>query len=352
MRRTALAIILAAVSVTAPTPAYAEESVFGYVWGNQPSTDSYVADSGYEFNSTGGPVEVTRWAAGRYRVRFAGMGSSGGVAHVQAYGSTSNICTVASWGHGIDVSVNVRCFDTDGDPADTRFVAHFTNRTVPSDTFAYFWAHDATAAGPYQPYPDYAYDSTGMPTSIERTGPGTYRVYLNALSELYPDAHNDGQLQVTAYNSTAVHCGIRVIGDENPTPLGVRCINSGGNPVDSRFVVSYSHGVSHLGFGGTFGNAYIRNHWASAPYVSGWWNSGGIPTVSHPAVGRYQVRFPGLGTGGGHALVNTQELSANHCHIGSWHRDWTTGEQVLNVYCYAGSTGLPADEDFGVSFTA
>jgi len=354
MRKT-LVTTLVAVSLvlTGPAPAHAATSVYGYVWAHQPSTSSYLAGTGYEFSSTGGDIEIIRWEEGRYRVRFAGMGSSGGVAHVRAYGPTSNLCTVASWSHGIDVGINVRCFDPAGSLADTRFVAHFTNRAGAAGNFSYFWAHDPTAAGPYEPFPTYAYDSTGVPTQIERTGTGSYLVYLNALSELYPEQHNDGHLQVTAYHVDAVHCGMRVIGDESPTPLGVNCYDVDGNPVDSRFTVSYSHAVSHLGTNGARGNAYIRNSQTGPTYVGGWWSSGGgEPVVGHPGTGTYWVRFPGLGTSRGHATVSTQEIGSSYCTVASWHQHLWLPDEVVNVRCYDGGTHLPVDQDFGVSFRA
>lgn len=350
---TAAGLVLAAPAPAGSAPA-ATTSVSGYVWANQPSTSSYLAGTGYEFNSTGGEVEIIRWETGRYRVRFAGMGSSGGVAHVRAYGPTSNLCTVASWGHGLDLNLNVRCFDSTGALADTRFVAHFTNRTVARGRLAYLWADDPTAAGPYQPFHRYAYDSTGVASRIERTGTGSYIVYLNALSELYSQQqHDDGHLQVTAYNLAAVHCGMRVIGDENPTPLGVSCHDPDGNPVDSRFTVSYSHAVSHLGTTGARGNAYLRNHWADPTYVAGWRSSSGLePTVGHPATGTYWVRFPGLGASHGHATINTQEVTGHYCTITSWHRHPVAPDEVVNVRCYHGVTHTPVDYDFGVSFQA
>jgi hypothetical protein len=343
--------LVAGPVLAAPAPAYAATSVYGYVWANQPSTSSYFASTGYEFSSTGGDIEIIRWETGRYRVRFAGMGSSGGVAHVRSYGPTSNICTVTSWSHGVDVGINIRCFDPAGALADTRFVAHFTNRTVARGNFAYLWADDPTAAGPYQPFYKYAYDSTGVPSQIERTATGSYIVYLNALSDLYPDQHNDGHLQVTAYNMGAVHCGMRVIGDENPTPLGVSCYDTDGNPVDSRFTVSYSHGVSHLGTAGARGNAYIRNSMTGPTYVAGWWSSSGSePVVSHAGTGTYRVTFPGLGTSHGHVTVSTQEVVGSYCTIVSWYGHPFVPDEVVNVRCYDGVTHALVDYDFGISF--
>jgi hypothetical protein len=355
--RTRLLALVAVTSIggglalTVPAPAYAVAAADGYVWANQPSTASYIAATGYVYNSTGGDVEITRSSAGRYRVQFHGMGGSGGVAHVRRYGSGAGFCTVSSWSHDTDVNVYVRCFDTTGALADAMFVAHFTNRTVAGGNFAYFWANQPTAAGPYQPAAGYAYDSTGVPTQIQRQGVGDYVVYVNALSDLYPTDHNDGHLQVTAYNVNAVQCGMRVAADENPTPLAVRCFDASGNPADSRFTVSYSYGVGVLGTTPARGNAYVRNHFADPPYVDGWWNAGGEPTVTHVATGRYQVRFPLLATQFGYATVSSQEVNGDYCHVSSWNRNLVTLEQLVNVRCYDGVTDAATDQDFGVAFT-
>jgi len=348
----AVAALGGGLAVAAPLPAYAVVAADGYVWANQPSTANYIAATGYEYNSTGGDVEITRSGTGRYRVQFHGMGGSGGVAHVRRYGSGAGFCTVSSWSHDTDVNVYIRCFDAAGVLADALFVAHFTNRTVVGGHFAYFWANQPGAAGPYAPAAGYAYDSTGVPTQIQRLGAGDYLVYVNALSDLYPDDHNDGHLQVTAYNSAAVQCGMRVAGDENPTPLTVRCFDAAGNPTDSRFTVSYSHEVSVLAATPARGNAYIRNHFVDPPYVAGWWNEGGEPSVTHVATGRYQVRFPALATPFGYATVSSQEVNGDYCHVSSWQRNVVTAEQLVNVRCYDGVTHVPADQDFGVAFSS
>jgi hypothetical protein len=140
--------VAAGLVLAAPTPTHAATSVYGYVWANQPSTSSYLANTGNEFNSTGGDIEVVRWETGRYRVRFAGMGSSGGVANVGAYGATSNICTVAR------------------------------------GSLAYLWADKPTAAGPYQPFQTSAYDSPGYPARSSGPEPQLHRVPQRTLRPL------------------------------------------------------------------------------------------------------------------------------------------------------------------------
>src|SRR5262245_32100193 len=168
-----------ALALAVPTTASAVVAADGYVWANQPNTANYIAATGYEYNSTGGAVEITRTSAGRYRVQFHGMGGSGGVAHVRRYGSGSGFCTVSSWSHDTDVNVYIRCFSNTGTLADAMFVAHFTNRSVAGGHFAYFWANQPGAAGPYAPAAGYAYDSTAVPTQIQRLGVGDYVVYVN-----------------------------------------------------------------------------------------------------------------------------------------------------------------------------
>ncbi|MCI0687287.1 MAG: hypothetical protein L0Y54_08630, partial [Sporichthyaceae bacterium] len=153
---------LVAVSVSTAGPAHAGPAaelpiggevppIEGYVWANQPANPDYLPATGYDYNSAGGAVQVLRSAVGVYQVRFLGMAGSGGVAHVSAYGN-NNVCTVSSWVPSLgDEAVNVRCFTPTGAPADSRFIAHVTNRTDGTSR-GYLWSNDATPpAGGYTP---------------------------------------------------------------------------------------------------------------------------------------------------------------------------------------------------------
>jgi hypothetical protein len=102
----------------------------GYVWGSEPLNPNYFPNTGYEYNSAGGRIQILRHGIGRYQVRFYDMAGRGGVAHVSAYGS-DKVCSVASWGPSEgDEVVYLRCFATGtGAAADTRFIVHVTNRT-------------------------------------------------------------------------------------------------------------------------------------------------------------------------------------------------------------------------------
>ena len=61
-------------------------------------------------------------------MRLPGLGSVSGHAQVTAYGSGTTRCKVQSWNSsGAAKLVNVRCFDTAGAPADSRYVLDFAH---------------------------------------------------------------------------------------------------------------------------------------------------------------------------------------------------------------------------------
>ena len=97
----------------------------GFAWANNPSAASYTPSTLYSFNSSGGPITVTRSGAGAYAVRFAALGGNGlagGNVQVTAYGSGADACKVASWASGgADFVVNVRCFSSAGAAADAMY---------------------------------------------------------------------------------------------------------------------------------------------------------------------------------------------------------------------------------------
>jgi hypothetical protein len=113
--------ILAALAL--PTLASAQKS--GYVWADNPTSASYTPSPTYSFNSSGGATDITRSGVGTYAVQFSGLGggsSSGGNVQVTAYGGGSETCKVVSWGSGgANFVANVRCFNSAGSPADTRY---------------------------------------------------------------------------------------------------------------------------------------------------------------------------------------------------------------------------------------
>jgi hypothetical protein len=97
----------------------------GYVWANNPTAISYTPSPAYAYNSSGGPITISRSATGQYTIRFAGLGGnglSGGHVQVTAYGTGPETCKVRSWSsNSTDFIVYVGCFNTAGNPVDTRY---------------------------------------------------------------------------------------------------------------------------------------------------------------------------------------------------------------------------------------
>ncbi|HEX6871475.1 MAG TPA: hypothetical protein VF163_10295 [Micromonosporaceae bacterium] len=298
----------------------------GYVWGWQPANPNYIASTGYEHNSAGGSVQITRSAVGTYQVRFAGMAGPGGAAHVSAYGN-NNLCSVSSWGPSLgDEVINLRCFTTAGAPTDSRFIAHVTNRTDGASR-GYLWSSDPTPpVGGYTPPTQYSFDSTGQPITVAATGVGAYTVDLGAFGQDSGGLWASGALRVTAYGSSPAHCqAFDPAAFADPEILRVRCYGPDGLAVNTRFVLSYTRQVVPI-------SATVDNH-AIPPTVAAWTSPGGAPTVSLLAEGDYLVSFPAAGMPGGHAFAGIVGTPPMYCVIQSW--TVNAGAMNLHVRCFA-----------------
>ncbi|ACY15595.1 hypothetical protein [Haliangium ochraceum] len=122
-------------NASSPNGAYS----YSYAWADQATSASYTPSLSYQKGFlAGSPGDVAtditagRSAQGRYFVDMPGMGTDGSNLQVTAYGTGSEYCKVVNWTaiSGGGVRGNIACFDTDGDPADTRFVTVFTDEDV------------------------------------------------------------------------------------------------------------------------------------------------------------------------------------------------------------------------------
>jgi hypothetical protein len=345
----------AAPAVVAPAP------VDGFVVADQPAAAHYTA--GNARTSTNGAVEVDRTSPGVYRVRFVGMGVTGGVAHTRQYGAGNTaICTVAGWAAsggkqgGGDELVQVRCFDNPGAPADSQFVASFTNRTSASGTLAYVLADRVSPPFGVPYVPATAYDSTATPVQVQRNiGVGQYLLWIGTVGAHWPADHDDGVYQITAVGTNPVRCEVWGENEENHA-LFVGCVDGDGDPVDSRFTLTYAHSVSVLGTTGSpAANAVYR--FAPIPsfpvwFQAGAWSTAGMPALTRLNVGRYQIDIPALGLAGGYANAGARASELlpgsgrdHYCHVASWSSD-----QVI-VECFDTFSDLPADSAFTLMVT-
>jgi hypothetical protein len=340
------ALALAPVTAAQAGP----DSAAGYVWASQPSTPSYTAATGYAYNSTGGPVQITRSGTGAYTVVFRGAAAPGAVAHANAYGSgDSGTCALASiTASGADEVLKVRCWSATGAAADQLFVADMTNRRTPGAELAYLIADQPLAAGAYTPV--VSYDSTGVAATVQRNAPGVYLVVLGVAQSL--DFYSDAvHVQVTALTSKpGVRCQHLGPQDELPIPLAVRCADVFDKPVDTPFTLTFVHKTSLLGAtsGTAFADVEVQPVWGTGvPVVRTWYaTSGGGPVVTHVRTGEYQVDLPGLDIGAGHVIVHSTGNPATSCTVGWW---WASG---ADVQCWDVASRTAADSEFSLALTA
>lgn len=207
-----------------------------YVWANDADAPApYVPPAAYQFNSSGASNVVERLAVGSYVVVLPNLANFGGHVQVTSYGSGTTTCTIETWVPIlVDQHVFVRCFDTTGAAADSRFTLQWVDGTnlLPTGTAsAYLWA-DQPASAAYNPSPGYSFNSAGNVNSITRSGVGVYHVTLPGVESI------GGHVQVTAYGTDADQCKV-----QSWTATGVvnvRCHTTNGALTDSRFTLSWT----------------------------------------------------------------------------------------------------------------
>jgi hypothetical protein len=86
----------------------------------------------------------------------------------------------------------------------------------------------------------------------------------------------------------------------------------------------------------------------AAPAAAYSFNSAGKSnTVKKTGTGVYEVKFEGLGTSGGHALVSAYGAGSDYCKPVRWNQ--AEGHQLVTVACF-NKAGAPADAQFTVAF--
>jgi hypothetical protein len=225
-----------------------------YVWANDSASSSYSPSSSYAWNATGGAVTAGRLGLGRYFVQFAGQGFTGGTVLVTAYGTGSEYCKIVTWGKGSPSSlqvVNVNCFDTGGNPVDTRYTLNYSRGATsmdgqPGGAGAHVWANDPSSSS-YSPAPAYSY------TFESNSFNGVNKAGRSATGDYYVRHYlfGSGTPHVTAYGTDANYCKVNNVtsidnGDPNTFYLRVKtlCFTPAGAAVDTLYV---EHLTANLG---------------------------------------------------------------------------------------------------------
>ena len=162
-----------------------------------------------------------------------------------AYGSDSTKCKVVNWGKpASNTTVNVNCFQGNK-PVNSKFTLSYINGRNgvglgSGNKGGYVWANNPNAKGRYTPSTTYQWNSaTSSNNSIKVTNlpaTGSYRVNL---PKLIPA--NKTNTQVTAYGKNSDYCNISswVSDGSGGTNANVKCFNSAGKAVDTRFTLTY-----------------------------------------------------------------------------------------------------------------
>lgn len=212
------------------------------------------------YNSAGGTNSLA-FIGTTMQVTLPGLGnglnSNVQVGAVNSKGR-AHYCTVINWGssNGVDVIVNVACFDLSNTPVLADFAMFYqarTTRPVGADV-AFVWANQPSAAH-YRPDPTYSFNSIGGINRINRSSAGNYTVILGDFQA------TDTNVQVTAYGNTAARCQIVNWMKSFPNAhVQVHCVNAGNTPTDELFSLSYVLG----GVAGS-GHAAGAFAWANNP---------------------------------------------------------------------------------------
>jgi len=202
---------------------------------DQPTNPSYIADTTYQYNSTGGTNTISRKGTGSYYALLPGFNQKGGQVQVTAY-TTSGRCNVVTWSSDKSgTTVAVQCVDASGAPSDQIFdLAYSIGTTLGKATAtpgAYAWASMETK-------PKYsaeeAYAHNGLTTGnllIKRTIAGEYSVTIPG-----SPSFSSSLVLVTGHNTGAGYCGVH--GWSNTT-AHVYCFDGTGTPNDTEFDVTF-----------------------------------------------------------------------------------------------------------------
>lgn len=181
--------------------------------------------------SRGKGVRVTRSGTGAYTVTFDGLVRGGTDTQEQtmvtAVGDGAERCTIGGWDYSV-FSVDVRCYNSAGALADSRFSILVIEKGRPGKKLAFAWANDPASAS-YTPSLGYSVNDGGGAITITHATTGNYLVTFTGLARTVGATET---VLIAAYGSSAM---CRIGSWSAGFSVSAVCYDTAGNPVDSRF---------------------------------------------------------------------------------------------------------------------
>lgn len=222
-----------------------------------------------------------------------------------------------------------------------------TQPASPAQEVLWHWAY-AVALHPtttsYQPGAANSRDDMGTTASIQRLSRGLYDVRF---PNEYTTTSTYGIVVATAISTTGATCGLSDFGQSGTDELvTIACFDRMGAPADTKFSMNFF--IDHVLNGAA---AYLL---ADQPTLTTYtlqpdysFNStGATNTILRTAVGRYDVRLPGLDSVFGNVQVDS--TGGHPCRVLSFGPD--TGAELVHVACISPS-GHAADAGFTLTYT-
>lgn len=303
------------------------------------------------FNGKGGAVTSARVSAGRYNVRFAGIGDPFGARTetsetviVSAYRTAQRHCGIDDWSDdGVDLVVVVICTDATEVFADGDFNILVVGRGSLANPSVLLRAN--SLAPLYTPDARWAWNTTDAPMQV--SAQGSFR-----LVDLGIASGTAAGFAVTpTLAGSAGVCALFGLA-QNSNFVSVRCFAPTGLIQDRLFTLLMLRGGRASKPDARYGFARVDNPSASqsqlgAPHAGS--SSGGTIVVDRLNPGRWRVRFPGLAApGGGLAeapFVTPMGQPYAACHVESW---GTAGPDLeILVRCH-NAAGTAVDHQFSV----
>lgn len=316
---------------------------WGFVINQQPTVASHTPAATLQGNSLGSTNTINRTGVGIYTVQFGGLGTAlQGNTQVQAYGTTTNRCTAASFGTSSGAArVEVRCFTAAGVLADTTFVAQFQEHGRRPTTLSGY----ATLVGVNSPTPpvtaSLSANSTGGTNTATRASTGRYTVNLGGFGG------TSGVPVVSTLGTTNKSCQVQ---DWTLPAVSVACFDGAGAATDIGFSVAFAKDTVFTGRRGAY--LFADNETATTAYTPAagrrWNSQGGATTSRKTATGAYEVILGSLPAVNAIPVVSAVGNAGGLlCRAQSWAA--SGADVALQVRCTT-PAGVATDAKFTVSY--